>query len=175
MMEEAMKRLVDSALWRSDKLKKVPAEFRAEFANLLPLAQANGSFELSPERIWSDVYSYNRPDITLEVVKQMVEAFVHAGMIIRWRQDGKLWGHFRGITEGRLPKQSERERGDYHITAPDPPEAKCNSTKGKRKTEPRGENAGARADPASGLSLSVGSSSGLGSSFRVGVGGDVGG
>lgn len=49
------KRIVDGeGLWRSDKLAEVtPAWIKAEYANLVPLALANGSFEANPRRIWS--------------------------------------------------------------------------------------------------------------------------
>jgi hypothetical protein len=57
------KRVVDGeAVWRSDKIASLSESWmRPEFANLIPLALANGSFECSPRLIWSQVYAYNRP------------------------------------------------------------------------------------------------------------------
>lgn len=106
------KRLVDGeALWRSDKLAQVqPLEFRAEYANLIPLAKADGSFEASPRRVWSDVYSYNRPDITVDLVEEILDAFEKVGMISRKSdENGKVWGKFIGI-EARLPSESTKDR-----------------------------------------------------------------
>ena len=60
------KRVIDGdALWGSGKLLQVqPLEYRAEYANLIPLALANGSFEADPRLVWKNVYAYNRPDVT---------------------------------------------------------------------------------------------------------------
>lgn len=106
------KRLVDGeALWRSDKLNKVvPAKFRAEYANLIPLAEADGTFEADPRRVWANVYSYNRPDVTVAQVSEMLSAFEEAGMLVRKvDENGKVWGMFVGIEE-RLPAKSQRGR-----------------------------------------------------------------
>jgi hypothetical protein len=99
------KRVIDGdALWRSRKLLLVPAEYRGEYANLLPLADVNGSFECDAASVYSDVYSYNRTTITPVDVTVMLEAFEAAGMLVRWKQEGKIWGHFIGIQKpGRLP------------------------------------------------------------------------
>ena len=79
------KRIVDGeALWLSDKLKLVPEKFRAEVANLIPLASSNVSFECNPHKIWVRVYAYNRPDVTVEFVEEMLEAFPRAKMLFRW-------------------------------------------------------------------------------------------
>lgn len=104
------KRLVDGdALWRSDKLAQVqPPSFRAEYANLLPLAEADGTFEASPLRVWADVYAYNRPDINAETVEKILNEFERVGMLVR-RQNGTLWGYWIGI-ESRLPPRSHRNR-----------------------------------------------------------------
>lgn len=93
------------ALWQSDKLLWVPEEYRAEYANLLPLALANGSFECNPDKIWSRVYSYNRRDRDREFVKRALEAFESAKMLFRWEaEDGLVWGYWTGIEKpGRLP------------------------------------------------------------------------
>lgn len=114
-------RIVDGdSLWRSKKLKNVPVEFRAEYANLIPLAEANGCFDADVERVWADVYSYNRPDFPVERVVNMLAAFVDAGMIERWEQDGKVWGKFVCIDKpGRLPSEAHLVR--YKNLPPTPP------------------------------------------------------
>jgi hypothetical protein len=102
------KRVLDGeALWRSKKLRQVqPVKFRAEFANLLPLALSTGSFECDADTIWTDVYAFNRPDVTPEDVAAILDAFEQAKLLFRWtaKQDGKVWGYWVGIDkEGRLP------------------------------------------------------------------------
>jgi hypothetical protein len=86
------KRVLDGeALWRSDKLARVqPASFRAEFANLLPLALANGVFEANARRVWSTVYSYNRPEVTVEGVEQILAEFERVGLLLRWTDPSSL-------------------------------------------------------------------------------------
>jgi len=98
-------RVVDGdGIWRSQKLKKVPVQYRSEYANLLPLAEANGCFECDPDRVWADVYSYNRPDVTRENVEEMLDQFETANMILRYEEDGKTYATFVGIDKpGRLP------------------------------------------------------------------------
>src|SRR4051812_37229114 len=105
------KRIVDGdALWRSDKLGCVePAWMRAELANLIPLALANGSFECNPRLVWSRVYVCNRPEITLEQVEQLLSELERAGILIRWNQGNKTWGYWVGIDKpGRLPATSRQ-------------------------------------------------------------------
>lgn len=104
-------RIVDRALWRSAKLKNVPEEYRAEYANLIPLAEANGAFEADPDKIWADVYSYNRANVTVETVKDILDMFENAGMLHRYNEDGKVWGYWNGIEKpGRLPSESHLDR-----------------------------------------------------------------
>ena len=101
-------RLVDGpAIYHSDKLKKVPKEYRAEFANLIPLAEANGAFECNPELVWSIVYAYNRNDITPDIVSDILDAFEKADMLVRYEANGKKYGYWVGIDKpGRLPAPS---------------------------------------------------------------------
>jgi hypothetical protein len=122
------KRLVDGdALWRSQKLKNVKVEYRAEYANLIPLAEANGVFEADPTRVWSDVYSFNRPDVDVKSVIRILNEFEKAGMLHRWEEKGKIWGYFNGI-ENRLPPPSSIARGDYRIVTPNPPHVEPKGT-----------------------------------------------
>lgn len=103
------KRVVDGGgLWRSDKLALVEPEWiRPEYANLIPLALANGSFEASARRVWADVYSYNRPGITLEMVEQILAELERVKLLFRWTDEaGKQWGYWVGIEKrgGCRPK-----------------------------------------------------------------------
>jgi hypothetical protein len=111
------KRIVDGdALWRSDKLAQVqPPSFRGEYANLIPLALADGTFECTARRVWADVYSYNRPDITIETVEQILDEFERVGLLER-KANGKVWGKWVGI-DSRLPPESHRSR--YKSGAPE--------------------------------------------------------
>jgi hypothetical protein len=119
------KRIIDGeGLWRSDKLGKIQAGWiKAEYANLVPLALANGSFEANPRRIWSTVYSYNRPEITLEQVEQILAELERVKLLFRWNDSpsGKEWGYFIGIEKpGRLPPPSRLRQG-HEVLGPPPP------------------------------------------------------
>jgi hypothetical protein len=105
-------RLVDGdALWRSKKLKEVPVALRAEYANLLPLAEANGGFEYDPDRVWADVFAFNRPDVTPERCAAILEAYIAAGMLEVYEQNGKQYGFWVGIDKpGRLPSPAHQAR-----------------------------------------------------------------
>lgn len=118
---EMGKRIVDGeAIWRSQKLKKVPEKYRAEYANLIPLAEANGCFECDAHAIWADVYSYNRPNITVEDVENMLTWFENAEMIQRYENDGRVFATFVGIEKpGRLPGPAAASR--YQTLPPSPP------------------------------------------------------
>ena len=110
------KRVLDGeGLWRSDKIATVePIAARAEYANILPLALANGTFECSARRVWSSVYSFNRPDVSLKDVEIFLEAFERAKLLFRWIEpDGKQWGYFVGIEKaGRLPGPSRKGKNE---------------------------------------------------------------
>jgi hypothetical protein len=118
------KRVIDGeGVWRSDKIANVqPLTARAEYANILPLALANGSFECSAQRVWSLVYSYNRPDISPQMVDLFLRAFETARLLFRWTEpDGKQWGYFVGIEKpGRLPGKSRK--GKNEKVGAEPPE-----------------------------------------------------
>jgi hypothetical protein len=110
------KRVVDGeGVWGSDRLRKVfPSRIRAEYTNLIPLALANGVFEANPVKVWSKVYSYNRPDIKKRKVAGILNAFERAGMLFRWKNgDGKVWGYWIRIEKsGRLPGKSRWGRNE---------------------------------------------------------------
>jgi hypothetical protein len=103
------------ALSRSDKLAQVyPLPFRAEYAYLLTQALANGSFECDARKIWSNLYAYNRPDISAEMVAAILDEYERVKMLFRWRgEDRKVWGHWVGsLQRGRLPAASAIKKGE---------------------------------------------------------------
>jgi hypothetical protein len=106
------KRVIDGeALWQSHKLSQVqPEKYRGELANLLPLMSVNGSFEADARLIWSQVYGFNRPKVTLKDVEAMLKEFERVKILFRWTAvDGKVWGYFVGVEKaGRLPSPSKR-------------------------------------------------------------------
>jgi hypothetical protein len=110
------KRILDGdALWKSGKISQVqPPRFRAEYANLLPLAMASGSFECDPRAIWATCYSYNRPDITPEDTVAILDEFERVKLLYRWTVSGHTWGFWVGIDKpGRLPSAARlKERHD---------------------------------------------------------------
>jgi hypothetical protein len=117
------KRVIDGeGLWRSDKVAQVePPSFRAEYACLLPLALANGVFEANARRIWTMVYSYNRPDVSVEQVEKILAEFERVKLLFRWTEAGKAWGYFVGIDKpGRLPAPSRLKHG-HELLGPEPP------------------------------------------------------
>jgi hypothetical protein len=118
------KRIVDGeGLWRSDKIASIRTPWmKAEFANLIPLATANGTFEVNPRRIWSAVYAYNRAEVTLEMVEQLLDELERVKLLFRWTdsQTQKPWGFWVGIDKpGRLPGRSRRGRNE--VVGPEPP------------------------------------------------------
>src|ERR1700677_2195708 len=119
------KRIVDGpGVWKSEKIAQVqPVAFRAEFANLIPLATANGTFECSPQLILHEVYGFNRPDWTLKKVTALLEELGRVKLLFRWTEpSGKAWGYWVGIDKkGRLP--SKKRQDEKHETCgPDVPE-----------------------------------------------------
>lgn len=121
IMPNMPKRIIDGeGLWKSDKLAEIESEFRAEYANLIPLASSNGVFEVNARRIWSTVYSHNRPEITPEIVLEMLREFNRGGLLFTWIDEGKCWGYWVGIDKpGRLPGISRR--GTNEQCGPEPP------------------------------------------------------
>src|SRR5258708_5544261 len=80
--ERMPKRQIDGeALWKSGKVKTLKENLRMHYANWLPLAEANGTFEADPERIRSQVYSYLLPGLSIPRVAEILEAFKSAGLV----------------------------------------------------------------------------------------------
>jgi hypothetical protein len=122
------KRILDGAgVWKSDKIARIlPEWIRAEYANWIPLALANGSFEADTRRIWATVYSYNRPDISFDDAEEIKREFCRAGLLFLWSDDvsGKVWGYFTGIEKpGRLPAKSRLDKKHEPIGPIPPPDA----------------------------------------------------
>jgi hypothetical protein len=177
------KRIVDGdGIWQSDKIAQVqPPAFRAEFANLIPLATANGTFEVEPRRIWATVYSFNRPDITPEDTNRILDEFERVKLLFRWTEasTGKRWGYWVGIEKaGRLPAESRR--GTHEAIGPEPPKDQLQAFLGHSAETlvedqlANGNHAEANGQPdGTGLclGLGVGLASGKGSgSFCLGLG-----
>ena len=119
------KRMLDGdRLWRSDKLRQVqPESFRAEYANLFSLALANGSFECSPERVWYEVYAYNRPSINPEIVRTILEEFERVKLLFRWHDaSNKQWAYWIG-SEKTLPTPEQIKQSRYKVGEPVPIQA----------------------------------------------------
>lgn len=119
------KRILDGVgVWKSDKIGRIqPERIRAEYANWIPLALANGSFEADTRRIWATVYSYNRPDISFDDAEEIKREFCRVGLLFLWpdEESGKMWGYFTGIEKpGRLPAKSRLDRKHEPI-GPIPP------------------------------------------------------
>ena len=106
------KRMIEGeGIWLSDKIAKLSEKFRAEYANILPLALADGVFECEPRRVWCAVYAYNRPEISVEHVTEMLDQMEKVGLIRRSEHEGHHWAFFIGIDKhGRLPEPSKRGR-----------------------------------------------------------------
>ena len=106
------KRIVDGeGVWGSDKILQLKEEYRPEYANLVPLAEANGVFEADAYKVWSRVYSYNRRDKDVVWVSGLLEDLVRVGLLLLWENKGKVWGFWEGNQKaGRLPSPSEQEK-----------------------------------------------------------------
>jgi hypothetical protein len=119
------KRILDgTGVWKSDKIARIqPESIRPEYANWIPLALANGSFEADTRRLWATVYSYNRPDISFNDAEEIRREFCRVGLLFLWLDDasGKIWGYFTGIEKpGRLPARSRLDKKHEPI-GPTPP------------------------------------------------------
>ena len=100
------KRIVDGeALWTSTKIRRLPLKYRLHYANWLPLAAANGVFEIDLDAIRSRVYAASlHPSFTSKSVFDVLCEFTQVGLLQVWMEDEKVWGYFLGIEKaGRLP------------------------------------------------------------------------
>src|ERR1039457_6709047 len=88
-----MKRLIDyERVYDSGKLESLPDNLRPEYLWLLGIAGPNGSFEWSERRIGPAAYAPIR-DKTAADLGGYLQAFLDAGLLLKWEQDGKTWGY----------------------------------------------------------------------------------
>jgi hypothetical protein len=93
-------RVVDGEfLWRCPLLLKVPNQYRAEYAYLLPLCSPHGKFRFDPDYVWCKCYGYSRPEISRDQVKEMLICVYNAGFL---EKDGM---HARWFTEEEINKR----------------------------------------------------------------------
>jgi hypothetical protein len=154
------KRLIDDAIWRSNKLRKVqPESYRPEYAWLVPIANDHGSFECDAVAIWAAAYAANRPGFTVEDVTKILDELERMKLLYRWEVNGKLYGYWVGIdAPGRLPPPSQRYSTDPKPSA----DEVTRFVQGLPKGEPRA----ALGDAVTGLGFGVG----VGFSFGLGLG-----
>jgi hypothetical protein len=114
------KRVLDGdAMWGSTKLSELPEWMVPEYSWFYPLADANGSFEITNLRIiWGKVAAI-RPHLTLESVQEIMRAFHQHGALFIWDRDGKRYAHWTGSEKpGRLPAPARRTKRYGPILAP---------------------------------------------------------
>ncbi len=158
-----MKRVVDyDRLYDSRKLESLPDELRTEYSWLLGIAGPNGSFDWSVRRIWAAAYTPIRASKTVEDVGRYLDAFLEAGLLLRWEQDGKTWGYFVGSDKpGRLPRDSWKKRfAKARQLEPEPPaellHGNCTSaSRGERELVTEESRAGGENGAPLSLSLSL--------------------
>lgn len=102
-------RMVDGdRIWTSSTLRKLPEKYRLHYANWLPMAEANGTFEADPEKIHHTIYNFLVKSVTVREVKHILSLFIEHKLVIIWKENGKTWGFFSGMEKkGRLPSKSQ--------------------------------------------------------------------
>jgi hypothetical protein len=104
------KRVLDGeAIWGSTKLSECPEWAIPFYAWIYPLADANGSFELTNLRvIWCKVAAI-LPNFTLVTLTEVLRTFEDRGLLFVWSENGKRYGHWTGSEKpGRLPQPARR-------------------------------------------------------------------
>jgi hypothetical protein len=98
------------------------------YAWLFPLADANGSFELTNLRVlWCKVGA-NLPNFTLETLSDLIRIFHERGLLFIWEENGKRYGHWVGSEKpGRLPQPTRRTARYGPLLAPPVPAAQLQS------------------------------------------------
>lgn len=121
------KRILDGdALWASSKLERCPEWCIPEYAWLYPLADGNGSFEITNLRVIHGKISAIRPHFTYDTLRDAFREFHRHGLMFIWQDGAKIYAHWTGSDRpGRLPKQSERNR--YQLLAPEVPKSLLNA------------------------------------------------
>ena len=120
------KRVIDGeAVWGSNRLTTVPPSAQREYPWLYPLADSNGSFEITNLRtIWGKVY-INRPDVPdVQNLDAILRDYNNRGLLFIWEQDGKRYAHWTNSHKpGRLPPKSRRAIRHENLLAPIVPTA----------------------------------------------------
>lgn len=114
------KRVLDGdAMWGSTKLSECPEWAIPFYAWLYPLADANGSFELTnPRVLWCKVAAI-LPSLTLETLTELIHIFEDRGLLFTWTEHGKRYGHWTGSEKpGRLPQPARRTARYGPLLAP---------------------------------------------------------
>jgi len=117
------KRVIDGeAVWGSDTLATVAPSAQREYPWLYPLADCNGSFEVTNLRaIWGKVY-VNRSDVTVQDLDAILRDYNNRGLLFIWEQDGKRYAHWTNSHKpGRLPPKSRRATRHENLLAPTVP------------------------------------------------------
>jgi len=117
------KRVLDGdAMWTSTKLSECPEWSIPFYAWIYPLADANGSFELTNMRvIWSKVAPI-LPTFTPDTLAELVRIFRERGLLFVWDENGKRYGHWVGSEKkGRLPQPARRTARYGPLLAPPVP------------------------------------------------------
>jgi hypothetical protein len=120
------KRVIDGdAIWGSNRLTTVPPSAQREYPWLYPLADSNGSFEITNLRtIWGKVY-INRPDVPdVQNLDAILRDYNNRGLLFIWEQGGKRYAHWTNSHKpGRLPPKSRRAIRHENLLAPIVPTA----------------------------------------------------
>jgi len=169
------KRILDGeAMWSSTKLSTVPEPFRVEYAWLYPLADCNGSFEITSLRAVANCVNVIRPALVPRKIEVILLEFVKAGLLFIWEENGKKYAHWTNSERpGRLPKPSDRFK--YEKLAPPVPADKlaaflaCPSTAISPYYRP---NSAANRAHGVGVGIGLGEGGGVGEGVGVGAQGD---
>jgi hypothetical protein len=109
-------------MWTSTKLSECPEWAIPFYPWIYPLADANGSFELTNSRVvWTKVAPI-LPSFTPEKLDELLAVFSDHGLLFIWDQDGKRYGHWVGSDKpGRLPQPARRTARYGPVLAPTVP------------------------------------------------------
>jgi hypothetical protein len=111
------KRMLDDAIWESDKIARCRPHSKAEYLWLYLLADPYGNFELNIKAIRNRAYGLVRPEITEDMVGSFLADFERVGLLYTWTENRKQYGHWTGCEKpGRLPSPlgiNDGERGKY--------------------------------------------------------------
>ena len=81
MPEKNKVKINGEAVWNSPNIKSLKSEFRAEYCWLRPLGGPKGVFRADPNFIWCKAYGFNRPEVSRELVAEILKEFVQADLL----------------------------------------------------------------------------------------------